>query len=101
MEMGPEASTCAWCGKVRQRPDTAWLVNARAIADMPEREGEFAPLRLAKSGRTITGFFVTSDSLAKHAGIDVIFGACSRECASALKAAVQEEVDDLGLVIIS
>ncbi|MFB0533905.1 MAG: hypothetical protein ACETWR_02870 [Anaerolineae bacterium] len=98
--MRPEASTCAWCEKVLKGPETTWLVNARAVVDVPEREGKFVPLTLAKSGRTITGFFVTSDSPAKQAGIDVIFSTCSQECASALKAAVREEPDDLGLVII-
>jgi hypothetical protein len=97
--MRQKASTCAWCGKALQAPGTAWLVNARAIVDVPEREGKFVPLTLAKGGRTITGFFLTSDSPAKRAGIDVIFSTCSQECTLALKAAVREEADDLGLVI--
>jgi hypothetical protein len=54
---------------------------------------------LAKSGRTVTGFFVTSVSPAKPAGVDVIFATCGQECTLALKAAVREEADALGLVI--
>jgi len=100
--MKPQASACAWCGKTLQGLETMWLVNARTVADVPEREGEFASLELAKSGRTITGFFATSGSAIKREkGIDVIFATCDQECASALKAAVREEADDLGLVIIS
>ena len=100
MEMRPEASMFAWCGGVLQAPETTWLVKAQTVVGLPENEGEFVPLTLAKSGRTIAGFFVTSDSPAKRAGIDVIFSTCGEECASALKAAVWEEVDDLGLVVI-
>ncbi len=99
MEMRPEAFMCAWCGAMLQAPETTWVVKARSIVDMSEYEGEFLPLELAKRGRTITGFFVTSDSPAKQEGIDVIFGTCGQECASALKAAVREEADNLGLVI--
>ena len=58
------------------------------------------PLKLTKSGRTITGFFATSDSVVKQEeGVDVIFGTCGQECVSALKAAVREEADNLGLII--
>ena len=86
---------CAWCGKTLQAPKTTWVVKAQTAVDRPEYEGEFVPFQLAKSGRTITGFFVTSDSPAKRKGIDVIFAACSQECAAALKAAIQEEADNL------
>jgi hypothetical protein len=100
MEIRPEAYTCTWCGKMLQAPETTWVVKARTVVDMPEHEGEFVPFKLAKSGRTITGFFATSDSVAKREeDVDVIFGTCGQECASALKAAVREEVDNLGLVI--
>ena len=98
MKMRPEVSICAWCGKALQAPETTWLVKAQTVADMPE-EGEFMPLELAKSGRTVTGFFVASDSSAKRTGVDVIFSTCGEECASALKAAVREEVENLGLII--
>ena len=98
MEMRPEASMCAWCGKMLQAPETTWVVRARTVVDMPEG-GEFKPLELPKSGRTITCFFVASDSPTKQAGIDVIFPTCGEECASALKAAVREEVESLGLII--
>jgi hypothetical protein len=98
--MRPEASMCTWCGKALQTPETTWLVNAQTVGDIPEPAGEFVPFRLAKSGRTITGFLVTSASPAKReAGVDVIFPTCGQECASALKAAVREEVDNLGLII--
>ena len=96
--MRPEASMCAWCGTVLQPHDTAWAVKAQAVASLPEYEGEFVPLKL-KSGRTITGYFVTSDSPAKRGGTDVVFATCGRGCAFALRAAVQEEMDSLGLIV--
>jgi len=100
MKMIPEASTCTWCGAVLQAPETAWLVNAQTVGDLPEHAGEFVPFRLAKSDRTITAFLVTSALPAKQEiGADVIFATCGQECASALKAAVREEMDNLGLVI--
>ena len=99
MEMRPEASTCAWCGTVLQAPETTWVVKARTTVDLPEYEGEFVPLKLTKSGRTITGYFVTSDSSAKREGTAMVFATCGRGCAFALKAAVQEEMDNLGLII--
>ena len=100
MEMRPEASTCAWCGAELQAPETTWVVKARSVVELLEYEGEFVPLELAKRGRTITGFFATSDSVVmQEEGVDVIFGTCGQECASALKAAVREEADNLGLVI--
>ena len=99
MEIKPEA-LCAWCGKVLQAPETAWLVKAQTAGDLPEHEGGFVPLKLAKSGRTITGFFATSASPARQGeGIEVIFATCGQECTLALKAAVREEADHLGLVI--
>jgi hypothetical protein len=83
-----------------EAPETAWLVKAQPVVDRLEHEGEFVPFKLAKSGRTITGFLVTSASPAKReVGVDLIFATCGQECASALKAAVREEVDSLGLVI--
>jgi hypothetical protein len=97
--MKPEASMCAWCGKVLQPKTTALIVKAQTAISVPECEGVFVPFKLVKSSRTITGFFVTSNSPTKRQGIDVIFATCSPECASALKAAVQEEVDNLGLII--
>jgi hypothetical protein len=100
MEMGPEASMCAWCIAALQAPETTWVVKARSTVDRSEYEGQFVPLKVAKSDRTITGFFATSDSVVKQEeGVDVIFGTCGQECASALKAAVREEVDSLGLII--
>ena len=98
MKVTSEASMCAWCGTVLQPRGTAQMVKAQTVEGLPEYEGEFVPFRLAKSNRTIAGFcFVTSDSPAKREGIDVIFATCSQECASALKAAVQEEIDSLRL----
>ena len=98
MEMRPEGSTCAWCGFDLRQRRTARLVKARTVGALPECEGEFVTFKLAKSGRTITGFcFVTSDSPAKREGIDVIFAACSQECALALQASVQEEIGNLRL----
>ena len=98
--MRPEVYVCTWCGAALQAPETTWLVNAQIIKDLPEHEGESVPFKLVQSGRTITGFLVTSASPAKReAGVDVIFPTCGQECASALKAAVREEVDSLGLVI--
>jgi hypothetical protein len=93
--MKPEGSMCAWCGTVLQPKETALIVKARTVMSVPEFEGVFVPFKLAKSGRTITGFFVASGSPVKRKGIDVIFAACSQECAAALKAAIQEEADDL------
>ena len=98
MEMRPEASICAWCGTVLQPHATAHVLRAQAVIGLPE-EGEYASFELAKSGRTVTGSLATSNSLAKQAGIDVLFSTCSPACASALKAAVREEADTLGLVI--
>jgi hypothetical protein len=75
-------------------------VNAQTLGDLPEHEGEFVPFRLAESGKTITAFLVTSALPARQEiGADVIFATCGQECASALKAAVREEVDSLGLTI--
>jgi hypothetical protein len=99
MKMRPEASMCAWCGKMLEAPETAWLVKAETVVDRLEHEGKSVPFKLAKSSRTITGFLATSVSPARQEGIDVIFATCGQECASALKAAVREEVDSLGLVI--
>ena len=74
-------------------------MKAQSVGDLPGYEGEFVSFKRAKSGRTITGFrFVTSDSLAKREGIDVVFATCSQECALALKAAIQEELDNLRLI---
>ena len=98
MEMRPETSRCPWCGFKLGQHRTARVVRAQVERGGPEYEGEFVTFELTKSGRIITGFcFVTSDSPAKREGIDVIFATCSRECASALKAAVQEEIDSLRL----
>ena len=100
MEMRPEAYTCTWCGEMLEAPETAWLVKAQTVVDRPGHEGEFVPFKLAKSNRTITAFFVTADPAAKQRkGTEVIFGTCGQECAAALKAAVREEVDNLGLII--
>ena len=99
MELRPEESTCAWCGKALRGLETMWLVNARAVGDLPEHEGRFVPFKLAKSGRTVAGFLAAS-SVKRETGADVVFSTCGQECAQALKAAIREETDALGLVII-
>jgi hypothetical protein len=98
MGMRPEASMCAWCGFDLGQRHTARVVKAETVGALPEYEGAFVSLKLAKSGRTIVGLFLTSDSPAKREGVDVVFATCSQECALALKAAIQEEVDNLRLV---
>ena len=99
MEMRTGGSICVWCGFDLRQRRTARVVKAQTVGGLPECEGEFVPFKLAKSGRTITGFcFVTPDSPAQREGIDVIFATCSQECALALKAAIQEEIGSLRLV---
>ena len=98
MGMRPEASMCAWCGFDLGQRRTARVVKAQTVGALPKYEGAFVSFKLARSGRTITGFFLTSDSSAQGEGVDVIFATCGQECALALKAAVQEEVDNLRLV---
>ena len=100
-EMSLEASMCAWCGKMLQSPDTAWVVRAKSAVKRPdpEYEGQFVPLKLAKNGRTITGFLVTSDSPTEQGDIEVVFVTCGPKCTLALKTAVREEAESLGLVI--
>ena len=99
MGMRPEVSMCAWCGFDLGQRRTARVVKAQTVGALPKYEGAFVSFKLAKSGRTIVGFcFVTSDSPAQREGVDVIFATCGQECALALKAAVQEEVDNLRLV---
>jgi len=98
MEVKPEASICAWCGSELGQRHTTLVVKAQTAMSVPECDGVFVPFELTKSSRTITGFFLTSNS-AKRQGVDVVFATCSQRCASALRAAVQEEADNLGLII--
>lgn len=95
----PKATTCAWCCSVLRPSSTAQMVKAQTVAALPEYEGDFVSFKLAKSGKTIIGScFVTPDSLDKGESMNVIFVTCSRECGSAVKVAIQEEMDDLRLI---
>jgi hypothetical protein len=85
---------CAWCATVIKPNDPAFAIS---ISLRPEAFKEFAPgsvqpLLLFSAGKTVAMMIVTDDSPAKKAGKDAMFQLCSRECATNLQAALQQEL---------
>jgi hypothetical protein len=77
-----------------QENDPAFGLGAKVRKDvkLPGQEGPFIRFDLPTApGRTVHGAVVPDDSEAKRAGWDIMFAACSQECAESLKDALQKE----------
>ena len=90
--------TCAWCKKEVAEGAEAFALGAkvrRGVDQLEGREGEFIPLELTKVDEPIYALVALSDSEAKRKGWDLVFLACSKDCARALREAVEEELEFL------
>lgn len=90
--------TCAWCNETIPPDAERFGFGAKASAriDLSDKEGEFVSLELALAGKTVCALVPTSGSQAKAQGYDLVFLACSQECAEALKDALEFEKDVYG-----
>jgi hypothetical protein len=87
--------TCAWCKARILEDHEVFAVSTKKHPgiDLSDHEGKFIPLHLALAKKWAEGFVTPKDSPAKQAGYDVVFTACSENCGSALKTALQNEKD--------
>lgn len=90
--------TCAWCN-VEIPPDAevfGFGAKAREGVDLSDKEGEFVSLELPLAGKTVFALVATAGSQARVQGYDLVFLACSQECAESLKDALEFEKDVYG-----
>jgi len=87
-------NTCAWCKK--NIPDNVEVfgmgAKIRQGINLKHKEGQYLKLSLLND-RTVHGFVTTEGSDAKEDGYDLMFMACSEECANDMRNALQEEID--------
>jgi hypothetical protein len=87
--------TCAWCTQII--PDDSEVfgfgAKARPGIDLSDKEGQFVSLDLALAEKTVFALVPTSTSQAKEEGYDLVFLACSQDCAESLKDALEFEKD--------
>ena len=92
-------NTCTWCKK--NIPDDIEVfgmgAKIRQGIDLKHKEGKLLKLSLLND-RTIHALVPTAGSKAKEAGYDLMFMACSKECANDMSKALQEEIDFIGEV---
>ena len=90
-------NTCAWCQK--NIPDNIEVfgmgAKIRQGINLKQKEGQFLKLSLMDD-RTIHAFVATDGSKAKENGYDLMFMACSEECAKDMRNALQEGIDFIG-----
>jgi hypothetical protein len=87
--------TCAWCTRSIS-PDEEFYgfgAKARADLDLSDKEGEFVSLNLALQDKTVVAMVATESSPVKAQGYDLLFVACSIECANELREALEFERD--------
>jgi hypothetical protein len=85
--------TCAWCSKII--PDNSEIfslgVKARPEAHIERYAGRAIIISIVTVGKKVPAIIPTNDSDAKKAGNDLLFAACSENCALAMKKVLQEE----------
>jgi hypothetical protein len=84
---------CAWCSKVISEDSEAFGLGAkiRSAINVKDKEGTIIPLTLIRANKTIPAMVTTSNSEAKREGHDIMFIACSNDCAKLLKKTLQKE----------
>ena len=89
------AHTCAWCQTEIADDVEVYGISAKARSqeDIDDWQGKFMPIELQLRKSTLFGYVVTDDSDARAQGWDIVFAACSQECAQSLSGALKLEVD--------
>jgi hypothetical protein len=90
--------TCAWCNAAIPPDAEVFGFGAKSSegVDLSDKEGEFVSLELPLAGKTVFALVPTASSQARAQGYDLVFLACSQECAEALKDALEFEKDVYG-----
>ena len=87
-------NTCTWCKK--NIPDNIEVfgmgAKIRQGINLKRKEGKLLKLSLLND-KTIHAFVAIDGSKAKQDGYDLMFMACSEECANDMSNALQEEID--------
>ena len=95
-------STCGLCGK--HIPEDTEVFGGggkvRSGIDLTPYAGRVLPVRLVSVAKTVLIAVPGADSPARRDGHDLLYMTCSTECAAALKAAFQSDIEigkELGL----
>src|SRR5260370_35946533 len=88
-------STCGGCGK--QIPANTAVFGgggtARSGVDLSPHAGQVLPIRFVRSARTVLVAVAGADSDAKREGNDFVYMTCSQDCAIAMRAAFQDDIE--------
>lgn len=87
--------TCAWCTQEIEQDDEVYGFGARAspATDLSDKEGQFVSLNLALHDKTIFALVPPSSRTVDIEVYDLLFIACSADCAQSLKDALDLERD--------
>ena len=88
-------SHCCWCGELIQDDKEMFGLGAKARqgVDLSPFEGEGIEIKMPASGRKFYALVPASDSDARKDGNDLMFVACSNECAYELKNLINKEIE--------
>ena len=88
-------STCGWCGKhiPENTPVYGGGGKVRPGVDLSPHAGHVLPLRLVGAAKTVLVAVPGADSDARRDGHDFVYMTCSVDCATALKAAFQGDIE--------
>jgi hypothetical protein len=88
-------TTCGWCGR-EIPPDTEVFGGggkARPDFDLRPHAGKVMPVDFVTLDKTVLVAVTAADSQARREGNDLMYMACSEDCARSLKAAFDAEIE--------
>ena len=85
--------TCAWCCKNIPEDSEVFSLGAKARPEVhiEKYAGTAIMISIVTVGKKVSAIIPANDSDAKNAGNDLLFAACSENCAVAMKKVLQEE----------
>ncbi len=85
---------CGWCGKKVREEDEVFTVPGKAWpeVDLSGVAGTILPIPITGRSRPAYALVSAEDSEAKKAGQDLLFTACSEQCAELLRDALRDEI---------
>ena len=87
--------TCTWCNLAVEPGEEIFAFGAKTSTsvDLSNKQGQFVSLKLALSDKTVVALVPVETSQAKQNGYDLVFVACSEDCATKLKESLEFERD--------
>lgn len=102
-KVAPEDLTgrCSWCGRTMPTGLPIFAIGGkrREGADFPGQAGQWIQVALNSQQRQLSALVPAADSQAALEGYDVMFIACTAQCGTEMKLALEKEINQGGTVL--